>query len=552
MGTPSKLLNRIWKKGGDQDMLDGICNDKRAELSEKISYSQKLRKRCQRDLVEGTGNFKDKIKIVRETLLFEAPYVLDSYLLYLEIDRKPEAQFYRPRRKVLKQVVDGLQKMVDDELDELFISMPPRTGKTTLVNMFMTWVMGRNPEQTNLYSAYSSNITKMFYEGVKEIITDSTTYNYAKIFKIALPETLKDNLHVNGETTTVDLGRLKKYKTLTCRSIESTLNGACDCGGFLVGDDLVGDVEEAMNKDRLVKLWARVDNNLIPRMQGNAKIIWIGTRWSKNDPIGIRHNLVTSDPAYESMRVLSIELPALNENNESNFNYKYVGFTTDFYLKRKASFEKNEDFPSWSAQYMCKPIDREGTLFCRENMLFYNGNLPDRKPDVVYMACDPAFGGGDFLSAPVVYQYGDTGYVDDWIFSDADKTITQPLMVECILRNKVQILDSEENNGGGFYIDDIERKLRLRKKRLNIIKHYASTKKSKNARIIEKAPEIRELIFRDSGCRSTMYDRAMQNVYSFSFLAKNTHDDAPDSLAMICNMQVHCSKKQYEIFKRDF
>ena len=36
--------------------------------------------------------------LYRKTLLFDAPYFLDPYLLYLEIDREPKDRFYQPRR----------------------------------------------------------------------------------------------------------------------------------------------------------------------------------------------------------------------------------------------------------------------------------------------------------------------------------------------------------------------------------------------------------------------------------------------------------------------
>lgn len=64
-----------------------------------------------------------------DTLLFEAPWHLDSYCLFIERDRKPQERFYEPRRKTLKKVVDKLQALEDDELDELFLHQPGRTGK---------------------------------------------------------------------------------------------------------------------------------------------------------------------------------------------------------------------------------------------------------------------------------------------------------------------------------------------------------------------------------------------------------------------------------------
>lgn len=202
--------------------------------------------------------------LYRDTLLFDAPHFFDSYMLYLEINRPPKERFYQPRRKKLKQVSDALQALTDDKLDELFIAKPPRVGKTTLLLLFATWIMGKSSESSNLYSAYSDVITSAFYDGVLEIINDPVTYLWHDVFpKASIAST-------NSKDETINIERKKRYPTLTCRSLYGTLNGACDCNGFLISDDLIGGIEEALNKDRMMAAWSKVENNLIPRAKENA------------------------------------------------------------------------------------------------------------------------------------------------------------------------------------------------------------------------------------------------------------------------------------------
>mgnify|MGYP001118992246 CR=1 FL=1 len=83
-------------------------------------------------------------ELYKNALLFCAPEDFDSYMLYMEIGRSPKERFYQPRRKILKRAVEQLQRLADDELDELFLSMPPRVGKTTLLLFFLTWIIGRD------------------------------------------------------------------------------------------------------------------------------------------------------------------------------------------------------------------------------------------------------------------------------------------------------------------------------------------------------------------------------------------------------------------------
>ena len=138
-----------------------------------------------------------------DVMLWLAPYRFDEYMIYLERNRRPQDRFYQPRRKQLKPIVDALQELADDELDYLFVSQPPRTGKTTVMNMFYTWIMGRWPEVSNLYSSYSAYVTKTFYTGVLEIINDTNTYTWAEIF----PETKLAG--TDAQDLRIDSGRKK-------------------------------------------------------------------------------------------------------------------------------------------------------------------------------------------------------------------------------------------------------------------------------------------------------------------------------------------------------
>ena len=511
----------------------------------KHCYSKELRNSVV-SAMKGKQNVDEWFEVYKQTLKFDAKDDFDSYLLYLEIDRRPNERFYQPRRKILKKAVDAMQALVDNELDELFISQPPRTGKTSLLMFFVTWLIGRDSEKSNLYSAYSDFITSAFYNGVLEVITDPMTYKWNDIFH----ETTSNR---NAQLETLDIGRRKRYPSLTCRSLYGTLNGACDCSGFLISDDLIGGIEEALNKDRLVAAWSKVDNNLIPRAKENAKLLWVGTRWSIADPAGIRMMMLEESPEFADRRYKVINLPALDENDESNFDYDYgVGFSTAFYRQRRASFEHNNDMASWSAQYQGEPIEREGTLFTPDGFRYYNGELPLREPDRKFMAVDPAFGGGDFTAAPIAYQYGDEIYIVDVVFSNEDKTKTQPEIAEKARKWSIDALQIEANKMTISYKEGVEDFLKSKGYRLTITSKPAPPNTSKEQRIFDKAPDIRDMcVFLEPSKRSKEYNMFMQQVFTFKVAGKNKHDDAPDSLAMLMNM-VRNPAGAYTVFKRPF
>lgn len=475
-------------------------------------------------------NTSGMFDIYNVSMLFEAPHDFDFFMRALERNRPVQERFWQPRRSKLLPICKALQDMEDGNLDELFLSMPPRVGKTTLIMMFLLWIMGRDSERSNLYCSYTDSVVGVLYNGILEVLQDDVTYAYREIFQSKIAST-------NAKDLLLNLDRKKRYASFTGRSLYGTLNGACDCNGYLIADDLISGIEEAMSKDRLNAAWSKVDNNLLPRAKENAKILWVGTRWSLVDPQGKRLDLLANDPKYQDRRVKVVNTPALDENDQSNFQYAYgVGFSTDYYQQRRASFERNSDMASWLAQYQGEPIERDGAVFSPDQLRYYNGVLPDAQPDRIFMVVDPAWGGGDFVSAPVCYQFGDDIYVADVIFDNGDKTVTQPKIVNAIKRYNVAAVKVEGTKMTASYGEDINSVLKESGIRINMqINTSHFTGNGKRQRIFDKAPDIRErLIFLQEGSRSKEYQQFMQNVFSFTVTGKQAkHDDAPDSCAMI-------------------
>lgn len=537
----TKLVNLIFKDIKknpkilkNYENLFALCyNDREADFDVAHRINKQMRIAVQNALrICAAKDLNSFFDLYKRSLLFDAPYFFDEYMLYLEINRAPKERFYQPRRGTMKVLVDALQDLTDDRLDELFLSMPPRVGKTTILMFYTTWLIGRNSESSNLYCAFSDIITSAFYNGVMEVLTDPFTYTWSEIF----PEAKISQTNAKDETINID--RKKRYPSLTCRSLYGTLNGACDCNGVEISDDLIGGIEEALNKDRLMGAWDKVDNNLIPRAKMSAKLLWCGTRWSVIDPAGMRMDLLKNDPRFANKRYKVINLPALNENDESNFNYEYgVGFDTSYFHERRASFERRGDMASWLAQYMGEPIEREGTVFTPSELRYYNGELPDTEPDKIFMAIDPAYGGGDYVSAPVCIEYGNDVYVDDVVFCNLDKTRTQPMIASRILKYKIMSVEMEASKSTEDYKKGVEKQVKDNGSRVLIRTRPAPRNQAKMDRILQYAPDIREnFIFREPGCRTKEYEMFMQNVFALKLVGKTKHDDAPDSLVMAAKM----------------
>lgn len=543
------LKQSIQKFGINQDKLKGIyemCKGSIENYPEDNEYCFEWTKWLKQTLlgfstkIRNEDEWKPYEELYWNTMLLEAPYLFESFMLYMEKNRPKEERFYEPRINPLRQVAQGIQDLADDKLDELFINMPARVGKTQIVKFGFLWFGSRNPESSNLYTAYSDKITGGFYDGLIELITDPT-YAYADIF----PKNIERKLITDGKDLTIDLIRKRTYPTFTARSIYGTLNGACDCSGLAVADDLFSGIEEALSLDRQTTVWGKFDNNFKKRLKRKAKLINMGTRWAPLDVQGRRRTLLETKEEYKLRRWTSVIIPALNENEESNFDYPYdLGYSTQDYLMDRASFEDNDDMASWFAQCQQEPIERHGALFTPDNMQFFNPDkdLPGEVPDRIFAAVDPAYGGGDFVSMPICYQFGTEYYIVDAVYNDGDKEVTVPEVTKRIAYHldkfapKTAEVHFEETKTTTEYRTLCEKEWKDLGAMVNTTHDPAPNQISKVDRIKNHAPDIRKLWFIDMNHRTKEYSKYIQNILSFKTEGKVKHDDGVDSTAQLCDM----------------
>ena len=520
------------------NLRDALPQDKRFDA---YKYSGELRSVCAAMMGKmKTGEDVAKVyDIIGRTYLFEAKDVFDSYCIYLEWNRAPEKKFYQPRRRVLKVLADDLEDLFYKRIDFLGVSLPARVGKSTLCIFFITWLMGNRPDVASVMSGHSDKLTNGFYGEVLSIITDPVTYNWGKIF----PDVQLVDKSAKDES--VDLNRKKRFPTLTCRSIGGTLTGAVEIGegGVLYSDDLIEDLEESLNVERLNNKYDAYLNQLKDRKKQGALELMVGTRWNVLDPLGRIQNQYADNPKYR-FRVI----PAVDENGHSNFNYDYgVGFDDAYYADMKASI----DDATWWAKYMGKPYVREGLLFPADELRYFNGILPDGEPDRKLMVMDIAWGGGDFTACPIAYVYGDAVFIPDLVFNNGDKTVTRPEVVGKIIQHKINVVRGEANNGGDEYCDVVGSQLRQQGYHCSVRSQRAPSGQSKLSRIIQYAPDIKRFYFLDEKHQSKEYKAFMEQVTMFTQLGKVPHDDAPDSLAQLAD-ELYNGISKIEPVKRPF
>ena len=399
------------------------------------------------------------------------------------------------------------------------------THNSTICIFFLTWHMGRHPDDASAMGGHSDTLVNGFYGELNAVLDPGGEYLWHDVFPHAQIESR------SAKYLQINLNHPKRFPTMTCRSAEGTWTGAIDISrdGILYVDDLVKDLEESLSPARLDAKYNIYLNQMKDRMKDGALQLMVGTRWNVMDPLGRVREQYRDNPEYRFTVI-----PALDANGESNFQYDYgVGFSTEYYRDMKASI----DDCTWCAKYQGAPYVRQGLVFPPDSLLRYNGVLPGGSPERIIAACDVAWGGEDYLSMPIVYVYGDGSmYCVDVVFSNANKVFTQPEVVGKLLIHRPHQVQFEANNGGTEYAQAIDEMLRAKGCVLNISTRRAPGNASKLSRIIQYAPDILKIHFLDFDHSTPEYRSFIEWLCSFVSLGKNVHDDAPDSLAQLMDL----------------
>ena len=539
----SEYENYIARKGIDESVIDAMSMAAEvAILQEKdVKYGLSVSKRS-KELIEsfvfgqtgGTLWNLEKFSFQHKTwyeildkfysvLLLEAKNrVVDSYLLYLEKKREPKERFYAPKRKQFNKfgLIQAYQGAIDDLYDIICVSMPPGTGKTTLLKFFNSAVIGWYPNDYNLFYSHSGDITRMYYDGVYQMVSDTDEYTWDEIFP---------DLHVtstNAKMQQFNIGKYKPFPSLQTASVGSENAGKVRASKFLLVDDMIGKLEEALNKNTLEKQWGAytVDARQRKTMDSDGKPckeIINATRWSTMDVIGRVMSMYEGNP-----RVKVIAMPDIDPvTGQSNFDYEYGGFTVAFFNDQAHLMDEI----SYKCLFKQEPIEREGLVFPEDKIRRYL-NLPHGEPEIITAQCDTKGKGTDYFVLPVLQKFGDDYYCVDCVCDNtADYEIQYENAANTLVNNEVQECEFERNAGGDRVAMEVNKRVEQKGWICNITD--TPTETNKEARIFQCSSWIlQHIIFKDESLYTPKepYGVMMSLLKQYSVSGKKQLDDVPD------------------------
>ena len=541
-GSIRAVIDRRPEDNGAYSDLFSLCREWETEdFSAAHKMNKELLALSADQVVRGGGaKFYEQW---RRCLLFEAPHDFDSFMTYIELDRKPEKRFYAPRKHYLRPMVQGFQDVLDGKLRLLTISMPKRAGKSQTGINFVNMISGKFPDRSTLMEGTGDDLVKSFYNGCLEYLTVPNEYLFYDVFPDARL------VQTNADTKTANLKSKSRFPTIMCRSIDARQVGLSEATNVLYLDDCVEGREEAKNRQRLDDKWEVISGDIMGRAIEGTPMVFTGTRYSLYDPIG----RVQEHAQREGWAWRAIEIPALDlVTDESNYEYEREGkkvFTTAYFREQRELLSAEQ----FESEFQQQPFEAKGLLFNKDELNYFFELPKDRDPDTIIAVGDTAESGTDSTSMPVAMIYGNAVYIVDVVFDDSPAEVTKPECAKCLIDNKVASAVFESNNAGQYYARDVDQIIRERGYSVGI--RTKRTISNKQTRIEFASDNIKKnFYFKHPSTykRGSQYWNFMKEVTTYTRSGKVPHDDAPDSLSLLENEIRMLSGGKVEVFKRPY
>lgn len=541
-GSIRAVIDRRPRDNGAYSDLFSLCREWETEdFSAAHKVNKELLALSADQVVRGGGaKFYEQW---RRCLLFEAPHDFDSFMTYIELDRKPEKRFYAPRKHYLRPMVQGFQDVLDGKLRLLTISMPKRAGKSQTGINFVNMISGKFPDRSTLMEGTGDDLVKSFYNGCLEYLTVPNEYLFYDVFPDARL------VQTNADTKTVNLKSKSRFPTIMCRSIDARQVGLSEATNVLYLDDCVEGREEAKNRQRLDDKWEVISGDIMGRAIEGTPMVFTGTRYSLYDPIG----RVQEHAQREGWAWRAIEIPALDlVTDESNYEYEREGkkvFTTAYFREQRELLSAEQ----FESEFQQQPFEAKGLLFNKDELNYFFELPKDRDPDTIIAVGDTAESGSDSTSMPVAMIYGNAVYIVDVVFDDSPAEVTKPECAKCLIDNRVASAVFESNNAGQYYARDVDQIIRERGYSVGI--RTKRTISNKQTRIEFASDNIKKnFYFKHPSTykRGSQYWNFMKEVTTYTRSGKVPHDDAPDSLSLLENEIRMLSGGKVEVFKRPY
>ena len=249
--------------------------------------------------------------------------------------------------EVIAKELEHVEKYGDRDYKILLVSVPPRHGKSTICSInFPAWYLGKNPDREIITASYSGELAQDFGANTRTLVDSA---EYRNVFDLKLKEDerskAKWKTHKGGSYTSVGVGG-----AITGRG-----------ANVLLIDDPLKNREEADSEVTRRSVWSWFTSTAYTRLEPNAVIVIILTRWHMDDLTG----RILAHPEL-SKRCKIILFPAIAEKQEE---FRGIGealwpmrYPMEVLMDIKATIGPYD----WQSLYQQTPILSENQEFKNE------------------------------------------------------------------------------------------------------------------------------------------------------------------------------------------
>jgi predicted phage terminase large subunit-like protein len=410
--------------------------------------------------------------------------------------------------------VDGSWEIVTDTdssrevCNMLFISMPPRHGKTRTLTNFIAWVLGNKNSAKFLYTSYNdstaSDTSRYIRDTIQRKSTSPASVVYHDIFTAKL----------QNDNKAVQKWALEgQYFNLIAAGREGSVTGkGCD---MLVIDDPVKSARDAMSEVESEATWDWFRGTLLSRVEEGGKLLINHTRWPRKDLIErlkTRYAGKKNKPYYELVMKAHLgEQHMLCPDLLTYYRYEQMSELMDDAI--------------FLANYQQEVTDMHGQLYKKFSTYYVTPTEFEERRGY----CDSADKGDNYLCS-IVGKYSN-GYlfVEDVVYTQERVEHTEQMVVNQLLLYEVDYYKVESNNGGRGFALAIEDMVSKAGGRTYIDWEVSSS--NKETRIITNSGMVQtRLLFpKDWKERWPVF---YEHLSGYMRTGKNKFDDAPDCATM--------------------
>lgn len=274
--------------------------------------------------------------------------LLQDFVRYLRWSFKTKYNSKITLKPFHLDVCESLIRVYTGDIKNLIINMPPRSGKTEILNTFSEWTITKHPKSKNIMTSYSDTLVTNNSQQIRDMINSQ---EHKQLFNI---ETKKDSTAKKLWKTSQGGGM---YAVSSFGQITGFGAGLKDdgWGGFIgVDDPLKPDDRESILKLGKVKDW--FETTLSNRKnKPDTPIIIIMQRLHINDLVGC----ILNDEFGDLKEWEILKIPIIDEDNK-------LSLWEEMYPYKKLMQVKEKNPSYYNSQFQQNPIIKGGNLFQSE------------------------------------------------------------------------------------------------------------------------------------------------------------------------------------------